>query len=320
MNIDRDLLLMIYGSLIGIGASIITSILKSIFDYWLSAKERNRIRRENKKARDEDEQEKRNQIILPTNQEILDIQKEHLINKGLKEKSESEIQVLSSAEEKRSTVVKVSIIMTIAIILFLIGGNAQYTVREGHLAEQRVMITQYSLETKVAQRENEIEILAAQIGNASPTFPPVVEKGQLRGVLTDRQGKPLSNMIISLQPEFETITDSVGSFLLNNVPIGNQTITVVSPSSNRSYDQNVFIEENQTTDVGLVLDIQSMQLGLLSIVTPVDGTNIETVAGDPIRLIIKGRSDGLAQIFGGYDKFSIWVLVRAIKDDNRLWI
>ena len=63
-----------------------------------------------------------------------------------------------------------------------------------------------------------------------------------------------------------------------------------------------------------------MQLGLLSIVTPVNDTNIETVVGEPTRLLINGRSDGLAQIFGGYDKFSIWVLVRAIKDDNRLWI
>ncbi len=70
----HDLLIMIYGAIIGVVGSIVTSIVTAIFHFWLD-------RREYERRRSEEHQRQRSQIYLPTDEEVMtinsDIQNEH---------------------------------------------------------------------------------------------------------------------------------------------------------------------------------------------------------------------------------------------------
>ena len=70
----HDLLIMIYGAIIGVVGSIVTSMVTAIFHFWLD-------RREYERRRSEEHQRQRSQIYLPTDEEVMtinsDIQNEH---------------------------------------------------------------------------------------------------------------------------------------------------------------------------------------------------------------------------------------------------
>jgi len=60
---ERDLLVMIYGAIMGIAGSIITSIVTALFHLWLD-------RREYERRRTEEQQRQLRQIHLPTDDDI----------------------------------------------------------------------------------------------------------------------------------------------------------------------------------------------------------------------------------------------------------
>ena len=61
---DRDLIMMIYGALMGILSSIVTSLVTTSFQFWLARREYER------KLREEQERKLR-QIYLPTDEEVI---------------------------------------------------------------------------------------------------------------------------------------------------------------------------------------------------------------------------------------------------------
>lgn len=68
---DRDLVMMIYGAIMGVMSSIITTLVTSIFQYWLARHEYER--------RQKEEQEKQlRHIYLPTDSEVIIINSRHL--------------------------------------------------------------------------------------------------------------------------------------------------------------------------------------------------------------------------------------------------
>lgn len=60
---DRDVLLMIYGALMGVASSIITSLVTFMLQLWLE-------RREYERRQNEERKKKIQQIYLPTNEEV----------------------------------------------------------------------------------------------------------------------------------------------------------------------------------------------------------------------------------------------------------
>lgn len=71
---ERDLLIMIYGAIMGVVGSIITSIVTAIFHFWLD-------RREYERRQSEERQRQMRHIHLPTDEEMrmlnADLQNEH---------------------------------------------------------------------------------------------------------------------------------------------------------------------------------------------------------------------------------------------------
>src|SRR5215217_7418777 len=68
-NMERDLLVMIYGAIMGVVGSIITSLVTALFHLWLD-------RREYERRRSEEQHRHLNQIHLPTDEDV------RLINAG----------------------------------------------------------------------------------------------------------------------------------------------------------------------------------------------------------------------------------------------
>lgn len=67
---ERDLLVMIYGAIMGVVGSIVTTIVTTIFRLWLE-------RREYERRRTEEQHQQLRQIYLPTEEEIIMINSEH---------------------------------------------------------------------------------------------------------------------------------------------------------------------------------------------------------------------------------------------------
>ncbi|HXQ36804.1 MAG TPA: hypothetical protein VN843_22520 [Anaerolineales bacterium] len=63
---DRDLTIMIYGALMGIVSSIVTSLVTTMFQFWLA-------RREYERRLKEEQQRQMSQIYLPTGEEVIAI-------------------------------------------------------------------------------------------------------------------------------------------------------------------------------------------------------------------------------------------------------
>ena len=67
---EHDLLIMIYGAIMGVVGSILTSIVTAIFHFWLD-------RREYERRKKEEHQRQLRQIYLPTDEEVLSINAEY---------------------------------------------------------------------------------------------------------------------------------------------------------------------------------------------------------------------------------------------------
>ena len=67
---ERDLIVMIYGAIMGVVGSIITSIVTALFHFWLE-------RREYERRQIEERQRQLKQIHLPTDDEVRTIYLEH---------------------------------------------------------------------------------------------------------------------------------------------------------------------------------------------------------------------------------------------------
>src|SRR5512133_2594139 len=71
---NHDLLVMIYGAILGVVGSIVTSIVTAIFHFWLD-------RREYERRRKEEHERQISKIYLPTDEEVMtinsEIQNEH---------------------------------------------------------------------------------------------------------------------------------------------------------------------------------------------------------------------------------------------------
>ena len=67
---ERDLIVMIYGAIMGVVGSIITSIVTAFFHFWLE-------RREYERRKIEERQRQLKQIYLPTDEEVRTIYLEH---------------------------------------------------------------------------------------------------------------------------------------------------------------------------------------------------------------------------------------------------
>lgn len=205
----------------------------------------------------------------------------------------------------------------------LVGGLlncAPCELRGERQAEEKLLPTIGYLETQISGMPGVELQMPVQTQQADPDTSPISYTGQVVGILTDRSSNGLTNMTISIENGPETTTDSLGSFVLENVPTGPQRIIVRAPTTSGQFNQNIFVNDNIVTTVSLVFDIETMQLGLLSITSPVSNSLLDAEPGVPHRQIITGRCDGLAQIYGSYQEFNIWVLVRAIQDDSHLWV
>ena len=67
---ERDLLIMIYGAIMGVVGSILTSVITAIFHFWLD-------RREYERRKSEEQHQPLHQIYLPTEEEVISINAEY---------------------------------------------------------------------------------------------------------------------------------------------------------------------------------------------------------------------------------------------------
>jgi hypothetical protein len=95
-------------------------------------------------------------------------------------------------------------------------------------------------------------------------------------------------------------------------------LIIVEATAGGEFSQNIDVGENQITYVSLVFDPQTTRLGLLSIVSPIDGGGMD-IRKDVLdnnstvhRATIYGRCDGLRQIFE--NGFDIWILIHSERD------
>jgi predicted PurR-regulated permease PerM len=70
LHMEHDLLVMIYGAIMGVVGSILTSIVTAVFHFWLD-------RREYERRRQEEHQRQLRQIYLPTEAEVISINAEY---------------------------------------------------------------------------------------------------------------------------------------------------------------------------------------------------------------------------------------------------
>lgn len=61
---DRDLIIMFYGALMGVVSSIVTSLVTTMFQFWLT-------RREYERRLKEEQQRQMHQIYLPSGEEVI---------------------------------------------------------------------------------------------------------------------------------------------------------------------------------------------------------------------------------------------------------
>jgi predicted PurR-regulated permease PerM len=88
---DHDLTMMIYGALMGVVGSIVSSLVTTIFQFWLA-------RREYERKQYEEQHKQMNQIYLPTEEEVIAI---------LQTQNDQEPQVSHKAAQAGSLVLSV---------------------------------------------------------------------------------------------------------------------------------------------------------------------------------------------------------------------
>jgi hypothetical protein len=79
----------------------------------------------------------------------------------------------------------------------------------------------------------------------------VSETGTITGIVRDEDGNPIEGATVYLEgdPSIDNITDSLGRFSLENVPIGDQTI-IVEKDGYQWASQEVDVEQDQNTPAG----------------------------------------------------------------------
>ena len=155
--------------------------------------------------------------------------------------------------------------------------------------------------------------------DAVPASSPGTGTGRLEGLLTDRRGRTISSMSVSVRNGPETTTDARGVFVLPGVLAGAQLLVVRSASERgREWTQHIDVVLNTTTKVNIAYNPTSSRLGLFLITAPVDGAILEVKhVGEQFLAEVYGRCDGLDEIFG--PQFDAWVLIRS-QLDQRLWV
>jgi predicted PurR-regulated permease PerM len=101
---EHDLLIMIYGAIMGVVGSILTSIVTAAFHFWLE-------RREYERRKMEEHERQLRQIYLPTEEEVLSINAEY--------------QNENPPEVSRSTAETASLLVSI-----ILSSTAVYQVRD----------------------------------------------------------------------------------------------------------------------------------------------------------------------------------------------
>jgi len=194
-----------------------------------------------------------------------------------------------------------------------------------------VLPNKISVQSTQTAEARQTFIVSPIAGIETPTFSPTTPRtqaktGRLEGILTDREGNPISDMSVSISNGPATKTDIEGKFILNNVTEGDQIIVVKPPSGEGQFTLNFPVVADQINNVNIVYDTTTSRLGLLSIVAPIDGGDLEISQdnvdnnGTPIivhRATIYGRCDGLGQIF--VNGFDVWVLVSSWRD-GKYWV
>jgi hypothetical protein len=137
--------------------------------------------------------------------------------------------------------------------------------------------------------------------------------------LTDRRGRTISGMAVSVRNGPETVTDARGVFVLPGVLAGAQLLVVRSASERgREWTQHIDVVPNSTTKVNIAYNPISSRLGLFLITAPVDGAILEVKhVGQQFLAEVYGRCDGLDDILD--PQFDAWVLIRS-QLDQRLWV
>lgn len=158
------------------------------------------------------------------------------------------------------------------------------------------------------------------IATITDTPAAVLPSGYLEGVLTDKTGRAIPDIVISINRRNgpQTRTDSQGRFVLENVPLGTQEISVWVPNG-KVLTQFVHVEKS--TSITLIFDTEATLLGVLSIISPMDGGDLEIreevdsfdYKKSLYRATIYGRADGLQQIFE--NGFNIWVLTNSNRNE-----
>lgn len=175
-----------------------------------------------------------------------------------------------------------------------------------------------------------VSIIVAVINLYPSLFPPNVDKhepgprpetGHLEGILTDRNGNPIINIPIGILRGPQTRTDIEGKFVLTEVPVGDQLIVIKPQVEKSQVTQNVHIERAQPNRIKIYYDPASSLLGLLSIIAPVEGGELEARKvvqddGTRYRATVYGRCDGLERLL---ERFNVWVLVSS-NNDQKLWV
>jgi hypothetical protein len=91
---DRDLTMMIYGAILGVTSSLVTSLVTSFFQYWLARQEYERRQRE-------EESKQLRHIYLPTGSEVIVINSQH--------RGENELDAPRSPAQTGSIVLSVAV-------------------------------------------------------------------------------------------------------------------------------------------------------------------------------------------------------------------
>lgn len=234
-------------------------------------------------------------------------------------KNESDELIIEKRKSRTSIIIAlISLLST--IIITLIPSYSKGLDDGKKKAEEYLLPTIAALETKDADNTRKIAVLETQLLAVHQDTQLPTNTGAINGLLTDRFGAGLPNMTVSVAGSGATKTDTSGNFIIENIPPGHQLIKVQAPTLNSQFTQNINIQSGGITDIKLIFDTQTMQLRLLSITSLVNNGSLEVEAGTEHRQIISGRCDGLAQIYGGFENFQIWVVVRAIQDDERYWV
>lgn len=133
---------------------------------------------------------------------------------------------------------------------------------------------------------------------------------RLEGVVIDRSGNALGGLSVGVKGGPKTNADTVGRFVLNNLPAGDQLIVVKSADGRGGeVTSNIRLEEGKLNRANILYDPGTSRLGLLSITAPVDGVPLDVPLMNNRRIVtVYGRCDGLGYVLG--NNFQVWVLVK----------